>query len=75
MTKLLDDAIDAARSLPPDEQDNLARIMLQLAAAKPPVFELMLEEDAALALSEAQAARGEFATDEEVRAVWAKFGL
>jgi hypothetical protein len=75
MTKLLDDAIAAARSLPPDKQDNLARIMLQLAAATPPIFELTLEEDAALALSEAQAARGEFASDEEVRAVWAKFGL
>lgn len=75
MTKLLDDAIDAARSLPPEQQDDLARIMLQLAGSEPPVVELTPDEEAALAESEAQAARGEFATDEHVRAVWAKFGL
>jgi predicted transcriptional regulator len=33
------------------------------------------EEDAALAESLAEAERGEFATDEEVRAVWARHGL
>ena len=33
------------------------------------------EEDAAVAASKAAAARGEFATDEQVRAVWAKHGL
>ena len=40
----------------------------------PPV-ELSAEERAAIAASKAAAARGEFATDEEVRAVWAKYGL
>jgi len=33
------------------------------------------EERAAVEKSKAAAARGEFATDEEVRAVWAKHGL
>ncbi len=33
------------------------------------------EEKAAIANSKAAAARGEFATDEQVRAVWAKHGL
>jgi hypothetical protein len=33
------------------------------------------EEQAAIAASKAAAARGEFATDEQVRAVWAKHGL
>ena len=76
MTKLLDQAIEAARRLPPGDQDDIARAIMQLAGAdevapKP----LMPEERDAVAKSKAAAARGEFATDEEVRAVWAKHGL
>jgi len=33
------------------------------------------EEQAAIAASRAAAARGEFATDEQVQALWAKHGL
>lgn len=33
------------------------------------------EEHAAVVASKAAAARGEFATDEQVRAAWAKHGL
>jgi len=36
---------------------------------------LTAEQRAAIALSKAAAARGDFATDEEIRAVWAKHGL
>jgi hypothetical protein len=75
MTKLLDQALEAARGLPPAMQDDMARIMLQFAGDEQPVLELTPEEDAALARSEAAAARGEFATDAEVRAVWSKHGL
>jgi hypothetical protein len=76
MTKLLDQAIEAARRLSPDEQDDIARTILQLAGAEdaPPV-PLTPDERDAIARSKAAAARGEFATDEEVRAVWAKHGL
>jgi hypothetical protein len=76
ITKLLDRALEAARNLPPETQDDIARVVLQLAGAddEPPI-ELTPEEQAALATSKAAAARGEFATDEQVRAVWAKHGL
>jgi hypothetical protein len=76
MTKLLDQALEAARSLPPDEQDNIAQIVLRLTGAddEPPV-PLTPAEHAAVAASKAAAARGEFASDEQVRAVWAKHGL
>ena len=76
MTKLLDQALAAVRSLPPEAQDDIAHIILRLAGAddEPPV-PLTPEEQAAIAASKAAAARGEFATDEEVRAVWAKYGL
>jgi hypothetical protein len=36
---------------------------------------LSADERAAIATSKAAAARGEFATDEQVRAIWAKHGL
>ncbi len=76
MTKLLDQALELARSLPSDAQDDIARIVLQLAGteASAPV-PLTADERAAIAASKAAAARGEFATDEQVRAVWAKHGL
>jgi predicted transcriptional regulator len=76
MTKLLDRALEAARHLPSDAQDDIARVILRLAGAddEPPV-PLTPEEQAAIAASKAAAARGEFATEEQVRAVWAKHGL
>jgi len=76
MTKLLDKAVTAVRRLPPEMQDEIARAMLALAGEEGgEVYVLTPEEEAAIAESEAEVARGEFATDEEVRAVWAKFGL
>jgi hypothetical protein len=76
MTKLLDRALAAARRLPPDAQDDIARAVLRLAGAddEAPV-PLAAEEAAAIAASKAAAARDEFATDEEVRAVWIKHDL
>jgi hypothetical protein len=76
MTKLLDQALEAARKLPPDEQDKIAYVVLRLAGADDePAVPLTAEERAALTVSKAAAKRGEFATDEQVRAVWAKHGL
>jgi hypothetical protein len=77
MTKLLDQAVEAARHLPADTQDEIAHIVLQLAGTPDdtPVVMLSPEERTAIAMSKAAAARGDFATDEEVGAAWAKHGL
>jgi predicted transcriptional regulator len=76
MTELLEKAVEAARKLPSDTQDEIARIVLMLADADDsPVVELSDDERAAIAASKEAAARGEFATDEQVRAIWAKHGL
>ena len=76
MTKLLDQALAAARSLPPETQDDIARFVLRLIGADDEMpVPLTPEEQAAVAASKAAAAGGEFASDEEVRAVWAKHGL
>jgi hypothetical protein len=72
MTKLLEEAMTVARSLPTDVQDDIARAVLTLAAEVEPIA-LSLEEKAAITRSREAAARGEFATDEQVRAVWAKY--
>lgn len=76
MTDLLDKALEVARKLPSDAQDDIARVVLQLAGADEtaPVT-LSSDERAAIARSKEAAARGEFATDAQVRATWAKHGL
>jgi hypothetical protein len=74
--KLLVQALAAARSLPPETQDDIARVVFRLIGADDEVpVPLTPEEQAAVVASKAAAARGEFASDEEVRAVWAKHGL
>jgi hypothetical protein len=73
MTRLLEQAIEAVSVLPEDVQDDLARMLLQLAGVDQPPYELTPEEAADIDAPLAE--RGEFATDEEIRAMWAKHGL
>ena len=76
MTKLLERAVEAARNLSPAAQDDIARIVLRLAGAgKEPPPPLTPGEQAAIAASKAAAARGEFASDEQVRSTWSSHGL
>lgn len=75
MTELLERALERVRALPPEAQDDMARVLLSLAGDDEPVFALTPEEEASFANSRAQAARREFATDEQVQAIWAKHGL
>ncbi len=76
MTTLLDQAVAAVRSLPAEAQDDIARLVLKLTGAEDEApVPLTADEQAAIDASKAAAARGEFASDGEVRAVWAKHGL
>ncbi len=74
MTELLDRAVGLARNLPPGAQDDIARIVLQLAGADHEVEPIVLApaERAAIAVSKAAAECGDFATDAQVDAVWRK---
>lgn len=75
MTDLLEKALEAVRRLSPDDQDEIARVIMQLAGSDSPTpVALSPEERAAIARSKAAAVRGELATDEQVRDVWAKHG-
>jgi hypothetical protein len=54
-------------------QDELARLLLQLAGVEQPPIQLTPEEESDLAEALAEAERGEFASDENIRALWAKY--
>ncbi|MGP9813843.1 hypothetical protein ACTZWT_20225 [Rhodopseudomonas sp. NSM] len=75
MTRLLDQAIESVRELSADRQDELARLLLQFVGVEQPTLDLTPEEAASFDESLAQAEHGEFASDELVRAIWAKHGL
>ena len=72
MTKLLEHAVETVRNLPAEVQDDLARTLLRLAGEDQPVVGLTADEHADLAEADAEIARGELATDDEIRALWAK---
>ena len=73
MTKLLDKALEAVRRLPADNQDEIARAMLHLAAhgGEPEIIDPA--HLSAVLQGLAQARRGEFATDMEVEAALRRF--
>jgi predicted transcriptional regulator len=76
MTKLFERAVETVRGLPPETQDALARIVLQLAREhdRSPIA-MSLEDEASFAESMAEAERGEFVSDQTIQAFWAKHGL
>jgi hypothetical protein len=74
MTRLLEHAIETVSVLSDEVQDELARILLQFAGVDQPPIQLTAEEDADLAEADAEVLRGEFASDEDMAAIWAKHG-
>ena len=68
MTKLVEQAVAAISQLPPDTQDDLARLMLALAEGAP--TPLTPDETAAIAEAEAEIARGERVPMETIQAFW-----
>jgi hypothetical protein len=73
MTKLLDQALEAVRRLPPDYQDEIARAMLSLAGDQGDPEPIDPAHLADVLESLAQAKRREFATDAEVEAAFRRF--
>ena len=69
MTELLEIAIERARALSPEMQDDLAQILLRLAGQEEQIYELTAGEEADLIAADDEIASGEFATDDEVRVV------
>ena len=73
MTKLLEQGIEAVKALPADRQDLAGELLLALAGIAEQNYGLTPDQIEDLKISIAQADRREFATDEEVEAVWKKF--
>lgn len=75
MTKQLEIAFEKARRLPPEEQDELARMTLQMVHASREDFsyELSEEDEAAIETGLAEADRGEFVSDEDLATILNKY--
>lgn len=74
MTQLLNLAIEATRQLAPEEQDEIARLILDvIGGASDDVYTLSEEERAAIAVARAQVARGEFASEEDIEEIFKKY--
>jgi len=75
MTKLLEQAIAKVRQLPEEEQDALALALMSMADGDASAFPLDDETRAAIREGLEQARRGEFVPDEEIEALWRRYGL
>jgi hypothetical protein len=73
MTKLVERAVAAISQLPPETQDDIARLMLALAEGAP--TPLTPDEAAAIAEAEAEIANGERVPLETIQAFWRAHGL
>ncbi|MDR6818906.1 hypothetical protein J2X76_004088 [Neorhizobium sp. 2083] len=74
MTKLLDRAIEAARELPAEMQDEIAEILLRFMGEDDgDVYQLTPEEEADLEEADREIERGEVVGEEEVRTILAKY--
>jgi hypothetical protein len=73
MIKLLEQAVEKVQTLPPEMQDQAARMLLAFAGDEEPTLVLTQEEEADLMEAQAERLRGDFATDAEVEAVLSKY--
>lgn len=74
MTELLERAVRTVRALPPEMQDEIAHMLLSYAGDTGHLVQLTPEEAADLDRSDAEIARGEFATGDHMRGIWTKHG-
>ncbi len=72
MTKLLDEAVRRIRELPETDQDEAAEILFSLVSKRTERVSLDEETRAAVREGKTQAARGEFASDEEMAAFFGR---
>jgi len=71
MTKLLEQAIEVVRKLAPEQQDEVAGMILSVSSEGP--VKLTADELKAVEAGLADADAGRFATDEEVETLFMKF--
>jgi hypothetical protein len=69
VTELLERAVEILRGLPPETQDALAGILLQWAEADPSIVWLTPGEEESSRAASLEPEPGEFAPDDEIRAI------
>ena len=75
MIKVLEQAIEKIRNLPEDRQADAAEILEQMVADEGSIFAIPEEDRAAVLDGLEQLKRGEFASDDDMTALWKKCGL
>ncbi|MBY6241130.1 hypothetical protein [Methylosinus sp. Sm6] len=74
MSKLLELAIARSRALPEAEQDRIGALLLEAIEPQTPCAPLDAETIEALDEALAQSERGEFASEDEILALWSRRG-
>jgi predicted transcriptional regulator len=69
----IDAVLERVRAWPAERQDRAAALLIALEEEDEGAYVLSDEELAAIEEAEAQAARGEFATDEEMKALFDQY--
>jgi hypothetical protein len=75
MIKIMREAMEVLRELPEDRQETIARAILDYASQDDDVYHLTDEERREVYAGLAELARGEIATDDDVRTVYERIGL
>lgn len=75
MTKLLDKALERVRAWPKDRQDDAARLLLAMDQRDAEPYRLTPEERAEIDSALDEVERGELASQDEVTALFKRFGL
>jgi hypothetical protein len=74
MTKAeIDAVLERVKTWPPDKQEEAMRLLLEMEAEDTSVYVLSPDERAAIEEGMAQVRRGEFASDEEVAAIFNRY--
>ena len=74
LIKSLNEALARAERWPLEDQKRLIIFADEIEAARLRPYEMTPEEEAAVNEGMAQADRGEFASEEQVAAIWKRFG-
>jgi hypothetical protein len=75
MTRLLEKALERVRSWSKERQDDAARLLLAMDRRDAEPYRLTLEERTEIDTALREVEHGELASDEEVTAVFDRFGL
>jgi len=75
MSKQLKELIESAEEWPAEDQAELAEYAREIEARRSGVYTMTDAERAAVEEGLAQARRGEFASDEKMRALWRRVGI